>query len=129
NKFVFHGSYTNDAIIDEQDLLDAGLEEFKKVNQPPVNLQMSVVNFLQDVQFEKLKDRISLGDTVRLKSKALNRYIQAKIIEISYDFNNQSFQLTIANEKDLSDEWTTLLEKVYSSANTSTAVNIQKSQW
>lgn len=129
NKFIHHGSYTNDAIIDEQDLLDAGLEEFKKVNQPSISFQLSVVNFLEDVQFEKLKDRISLGDTVRLRSKALNRYLEAKIIEIAYNFDNDSFTLTIANEKDISDEWTTMLEKVYSSANTSTTVNIQKYQW
>lgn len=129
NKFIHHKTHTNDSIVDEEDLLEEGLEVFKKVNQPPVVLNLSVANFLEDVNFEMLKDRIALGDTVRLKSEIMGIYIEAKIIEINFDFNSQSFNLTIANEKNLKDDWTALLDKIYSSSNTSTTVDMDKHKW
>lgn len=129
DNYIHVQTYTNDSISDEQDLLDDALIAFKKVNQPPIRLTMSLANFLEDVDHRYLKNRIVIGDIVRFKSVEINEYIEARIIEITRDVDNQSFSLTIANEKDLKDDWQILRDRIYNAGNTSTTVNLDRYKW
>ena len=126
-EFIHTGYYTNDAITEDEDLLEDGKVAFKKVNQPPITIDLGIVNFMNDIEFEKLKDRIVLGDTVKVKSEDLDVYVSLKIIEIAY--SNDNINLTISNEKDLRDDMSKLVDEIYSSSHTSTVVDTNKGNW
>lgn len=129
DNFIHVQSYTNDSIVDEDDLLADGIEAFKKVNQPPIRLNISLANFLEHLDEKFTKNRIVIGDIIRFKSLELDEYIEARIIEIIYDVDNQSYSLTIANEKDLKDDWQILRDRIYNAGNTSTTVNLDRYRW
>lgn len=126
NKFIIQKDFMDDTISDEKDLLDASIEHFKKVTEPSITMSMNIVNFLNDLEYVADRDKINLGDTGKLKSETLEVSISSKIIEITYDFDNDDISLTIANEKDLVDDNSKLVDMIYSSANTSTMVNMNK---
>jgi len=128
-EFTHAGYYTNDAITSDEDLLEDGKVAFNKVNQPPITINLSIVNFMNDIRFEKLKDRIALGDTVKVKSEDLDVYVSLKIIEIAYNLENDNITLTISNEKDLRDDMSKLVDEIYSSSHTSTIVDTNKGNW
>lgn len=46
-EFINEQEWANDNLYDETDLYEAGLEEMKKRNTPPINITMSIVNFLE----------------------------------------------------------------------------------
>lgn len=129
NEFIHQKPYTNDSIVDEQDLLDDGIEAFKQANQPPITISLNLVNFLNDIEHKAIHNRIALGDTVKVKSEEIDVFVELKIIEIGYNFESDSISLTISNEADLRDDFAKLTDKIYSASNTSTQVNIDKSKW
>ena len=129
NEFIHHKTYTNSSITDDEDLFKDGIDAFKKVNQPPITISLDLVNFLNDVEFEKIHNRIALGDTVKIKSEEIDVYVSLKIIEIGYNHSNDGISLTISNEEDLRDDMAKLVDKIYTSSNTSTQVNIDKYKW
>lgn len=126
NKYIIHQDFRDDTISDEQDLLDAGIEFFKKINEPAITLNMKIVNFLNDLEYVADRDKINLGDTVQLKSQSLDISISSKIIEITFDIDNDDFSLTIANERELKDDNSKLVDMIYSAANTSNTVDMNK---
>lgn len=129
NKFITEQDYTNDMIVDEEDLLEDGIEAFKRFRTPEINLTMSIYNFLNDIEHINDRDKIGLGDTISIYSKRLNVDTQAKIIEIEFDFENQDISLQIANEKDILDGDARLLDMIYNANNTSNTVNMNKFKW
>lgn len=129
NNFIITKEHNNDSIIDDEDLLEEGIEVFIAMREPKVNLSMSLVNFLTVVEAQNDWDKLGLGDTITLESKRLRILITAKIIGISYDFENDSISLTIANEKEIRDSDAKLLSMLYDASNTSTIVNMDKYKW
>jgi len=126
NKYIIGKDFSDDTIVEEQDLLDAATKHFKTVNEPAIAMSFKVVNFLNDMEYVAERDKINLGDTVKLISETLDVSISSKIIEISYDFDNNDISLTIANDKDLKDDDSKLVDMIYSSHNTSTSVDMNK---
>ncbi len=126
NKYIKGKDFTDDTIVEEQDLLDASMKHFKTINEPAITMSFNIANFLNDMEYVADRDKINLGDTVKLISETLSISISSKIIEISYDFDNNDISLVIANDKDLQDDDSKLVDMIYSSHNTSTTVNMNK---
>src|SRR5690606_10989292 len=55
--------------------------------------------------------------------------ISSKIIEINYNFEEDSIDLTIANEKEIKDDYKKLIDMIYGADKTSTVVNMDKWKW
>ena len=129
NNFIITKEHTNDSIINDEDLLEEGIEVFMSLREPKVNLTLDLVNFLSIVEAQNDWDKLGLGDTVTLESKRLGILITAKIIGISYNFENDSISLTIANEKEIQDSDEKLAKMLNDATKTSTIVNMDKFKW
>lgn len=129
NKFIIEKEYTNETIVDERDLLQEGIEVFESFREPKVSLNMGIANFLSVVEAQNDWSKLALGDTSELESKRLKVSISSKIIEIDFDFENDSIDLTIANEKEIKDDYKKLIDMIYGADKTSTAVNMDKWKW
>ena len=129
NKFINSKTYTNSSISNEQDLLDEGAKVFKQYNVPPTSLNISLVNFLNDFEFDNIKDRIAIGDTVTAKLQDLDLELSMKINQIKYNFESDSISLTVTNLKDLRDDWQKFLSTIYTANNTSATVDMGKHLW
>lgn len=129
NKFIIEKEHINETIVDEHDLLQEGIEVFESFREPKISLNLSIANFLSVVEAQNDWHKLSLGDTVKLQSKRLKVSISSKIIEINYDFESDNIDLTIANEKEIKDDYKKLIDMVYGSDKTSTVVNMDKWKW
>lgn len=124
--YVVEKEYTNDTVVDEEDLLAEGIKAFNEFREPSFTMSMNIENFLSNVESQHDWNKIRLGDIVKLESKRLRVGIQAKIIERRFDFDNDSIDLVIANEKDLKDDFAKMLADIYSANQTSTSYNMNK---
>lgn len=129
DQFIVEKEFVDDSIVDEEDLLEVGIEAFEKYREPSINLNMSITNFLSHVESQNDHDKLGLGDTVSVESKRLGVDIKAKITEIEFDFDKDDIALTIANERDISDSDSRFLDMIYSANNTSNIVNNNKFKW
>lgn len=127
--YVNMRDHTNDTIIDEEDLLEEAINVFNEFREPKVNLSMSIINFLSVVEAQNDWNKLYLGDIVTTESQRLGVSIQAKIIEIEYNFENDGINLVIANEKEIKDADAKWLEQLYGAEQTSTSLSMNKYKW
>lgn len=129
NKYIIEKEHSNDTIIDDEDLLKEGMDAFNQARTPKVSLSMNIINFLSVVESQNDWNKLYLGDIVTTESKRLDVKIEAKIIEIDYDFEGDSISLVIANEQDIKDDSSKWLDQLYNAGQTSTQVSMNKYKW
>lgn len=129
NDFIIVKDYTNDTIIDVEDLLKEGLEAFKKFREPKISLKINIVNFLEMVDCQHDWDKLSIGDTIIVSLERLGVNTSAKIIEINYDFEEKEIVLTIANEKEIRDTDQQFRDLLAAGNKANTQIILDKYKW
>ncbi|MGG2053897.1 phage tail protein [Lysinibacillus pakistanensis] len=129
NKYIIVKEHHNDSITDEKDLLEEAKEIFKTLNEPPIHVNVGLEGYLSNLHETMSMKQIAIGDIIRVQNDELRVRLTLKIIEMQFDFNNDSVNLTIANGKDVVDENGKLKKVIYDISNTSTTVNMDKYKW
>lgn len=128
-QFIIEKEYTNESITDELELLEEAKTVLRQNQEPAIRLTVSIIDFLSVVECQNDWDKLGLGDTIRIRYDRLKVNLQAKIIEINYDFENFTISLTIANEQDLKDGTDKLMDLLNKADITSTIVQMDKNGW
>lgn len=107
NNFIIEKTYINDNIIDPYDLLEAGKEYFKTINEPALVLNLNLVNFMGMIEsyydHNKLfyeAFRTGLYDTIIVRHEMYDLNIACMILEITYNFENDEIQFTVSNVRE-----------------------------
>src|SRR5690606_35537052 len=101
NMFIIEEEFIDDRFIDDKDLYEEAKKRFDEVKIPQLNIKIDIVNFLEILEEQRNWNQLYLGDKVIVKYEPFNLKVEAKIIEIEYDYENGDINLTIANFKDL----------------------------
>lgn len=128
-EYIIVRDYNNENHINDQELYDDSLDKFKELQKPQMSITLDIVNFLEIVEEQSNWDKLVLGDKVIIEYEKINTKVSAKIIEISYDYEESNINLTIANTKDIRDEDKKLDDHLTKAINTSTTVSMEKNRW
>lgn len=128
-KFTQEEDWSDDNHIDENDLYEAAIVEMKKKNSPPINISLGIVNFLDVVEEQRNWDKLNIGDIIKIKHDPLNIFVEAKIVEISFDFESGSINLSISNTKKVKSLEDGLKEFFYTVKKNDTDYNVRKEDW
>lgn len=100
--FLYYSTYTNDAFLDENDLVNAGRRELDLTCKPTEDIEIDVVNFLNriiDNGFRKhWRGILSLGDVIVLQDNDDNEYFRY-LVATTRDFDSNSLSLELSNKK------------------------------
>ena len=133
NQFIIEKELKNEYISDPEQLLVWAKKQMLKLIEPQVKVEIDVVNFLQCLDPECVTDRTKLtlsgGDTVRIVDDKFNINIEAKIIEMDINFDDESIKLTISNESEIKSDKEKFLEKINSGMSASTEISFNKFKW
>lgn len=129
NDYIIEKEHYNDSITNDKDLLEEAYDVFDDVRQPPINLSLSIDNFLTSIEPNFDEDKLSIGDILSLNSKDMNVNISAKITEISFNYESGDVSISVSNTKRVNDDFSDLISKLNLASNTSTTVNIDKWKW
>src|SRR5699024_4877164 len=96
---IYEDEWTDDNHFDANDLYEAGFEQLKKVNEPPVNITTSLVNFMAMLSEKHNWDRFDVWDIIRIQHDRLGMDLNVHISEITFPFDGEeSISVTIKNE-------------------------------
>ncbi|MDG0874540.1 phage tail protein [Paenibacillus thiaminolyticus] len=129
NLYVIEREFSDEKYIDEQDLYEAALEKFKELQRPRTTFRIDIVNFLEIVEEQHNWDKLVVGDWVTIKHERLQIEIEARIAEMTYDYEDGNISLTISNARDVSDAQKRLEKFIYDSKSTSIVVDSNKKKW
>jgi len=118
--------WTNQSLISPEDLYFYGLDEMEKRKNPTTIIQINMVNFLEILEEQLNWNKINLGDSISIIHKQLGIDLTARIIEVSYDFENYEIQLTISNVKSKNSKLSDIL---YQTTSVVDIIDISKLKW
>ncbi len=127
--YIHEDDWSDENIIDDTELYNAGLEELSKRNSPPVNISISLIDFLSVVEERHNWDKLNIGDLVNIIHPTLGVKIQTKIIEITYDFESESINLSISNSKRIVDAFEKIRTDIYNNNKSSQDYKNRKINW
>lgn len=127
--YIIEDEFTDDNIIDPTDLYNEGISELGKRNSPPVNISISLIDFLACVEESYNWNRLSIGDLVNIIHPTLGIKVQAKITQIDYDFEGESIQVGISNGTIILSDFEKVIMNSYNSNRTTTDYNNRKIDW
>ncbi|PLR99653.1 phage tail protein [Bacillus sp. T33-2] len=128
-QFTIRRTWTDENYFDDKELLEASKEKFLEYKLPKTVINLDIINFLQVLEEQRNWDKLSIGDEIGIRYDKIKVDIRAKITQITFDYDSQSIQLTIANVKDLFGDAARMLEMLKSSYSTSTSVDSSKYKW
>jgi phage minor structural protein len=129
SQFIIEREWTDGNYISEKDLYEEAIKRFEELKKPKTVIKIDIVNFLQIVEAQRDWDKLNLGDTITISYDKLNINVQAKLIEIDFDYEDEQVNLTIANVKDLESDEEKLVKMLYKSVSTSTTLSMKEYKW
>ena len=127
--FVITKEYIDEMISNPEDLKNRALEKFKELKNPVVTIEISMVNFLELIEEHYNWDKLDLGTIVNVLYDKFDITIEARIIQMDFDFDNKSITLIISNVKDIETNQEKFIEALYGAVSTSTTVDLEKRNW
>lgn len=128
-QYIIKRTWTDENYFDDEELLKGAKEKFLEYKTPKTTINLDIINFLQVVEEQSNWDKLNIGDEIGIRYEKINIDVRAKITQISYDYDANSINLTIANVKDLFGEAARLLEMLKTSYATSTSLQSSKTNW
>ena len=129
--FTIEDDFTDTNIAEETELYKAALEYFQEVNKPKTSINIDIINFLDVLEEQDNWDKLVLGDIIKIKYNKFNVNTNVRIVEISYDFENDNVNLTITNLKDFTftNDVDALSKLIHRSTNIIKAIKVSKPRW
>lgn len=124
--FIFEKDYRDIAYINPQELYEDGLEIMQKINQPPIDININIVDFLNIVECQHDWNKLKLGDIVSIQQLKYNINIELRIIGFSHDIDNNELTLRLSNKSSLNDPDMQLAELIENAISTTTTLDINK---
>ena len=124
--YIHLDDWSDDNIIDENDLYEAGYKQLRKVSQPPVNISMDIVNFMEMVSEQKNWNRLNIGDIIKIEHPPLGIYIEARVTGINIDDESGSISIEISDSEKVRTVQDRMAEKFYTASKVNTDYNARK---
>lgn len=126
NPFIITRSWHNDNYTDEEQLYEAGKEEFEKIRSPKIIAEIGIVNLLELIEEQKNWDKLNIGDTVVIEHEKLEIDVTAKMMEFNFDYESGSVSVVIANVKEIMNDKEKFMQEHYNSVSSSTVFSQSK---
>jgi len=133
NDLTLESSYIDSTITSKgntvevlEELLTEAQKQLAMLSTPSFSATVDLVDFLSCEETSYDKDKLKIGDMIKVRHPDLDIFIDAKIVEIEQNFDNFGLNISIANEKDLKNGFTNAqsLLKSVSSLNGTVSVNL-----
>jgi hypothetical protein len=127
--FVITKEFVDEMIANPEELKNRAIEKFEELKNPIVTIEIDIVNFLEVLEEHYNWNKLELGTLVSVLYDKFEVMIQAKIIQMDFDFDNKTITLMISNIKDIKTNQEKFIDALYGAISTSTTVTLEKNNW
>jgi len=95
---TFESTWSNTNYTDPFELLAAGQAALKKLNEPTIEFEIDVVDFLNIVECQHDWDKLVLGDFINVEYKKLNINVEVRLVGIEHNIDSNELSLKFSNK-------------------------------
>ena len=96
--FRIEKDWVNEDYIDANELFEAGTRQFEKQKRVKAVIDISIVNLFNVIEEDFYRDKIKVGDIVRVSDYQRNVQYKAPIISVEYNFEDNEASIKIAED-------------------------------
>lgn len=123
--FIFEDEWTNESIIDENDLLKEGRKYLNENSAPKINITTEIINFFEVPSEWHNWTRFKKGDLILIEVNELGTKVRARIQELLY--GETTINVVISNvESTIKDTLTRISNKLLAGDNLNKTYNFSK---
>lgn len=126
DNFIFERDYIDNTYIDAEELYNEGYKILSRINQPPVEFEIGVVDFLNIVECQHDWDKLRVGDIININYSKFNIDIELRLINYTHDVENNNLSLKFSNKSSLNDPNMALEEILENTISTTTSLDINR---
>ena len=130
--FIYYDTYSNDALLNAEDLMSIGRRELELNCKPTCNIDIDVINFMSRIIDNGFRQHWSgelvLGDIISLQDNDGNEYLRY-LVSITRDFKNNGLQLTLSNKKTNIDNTKVISDWLSQASRNLRTINSNKYLW
>ena len=127
--YIIESEFRDDRYIDEEELYRDALNKFEEAKSPSVVIEASIDNIIDSLEEDYYSDKVVLGDIARVTDKEMNVEMKSLIVELSFDLDNNTCDVTIANGDIEKDGYDRILSVLYDTQSTTTMLENNKHKW
>jgi phage minor structural protein len=129
DSYILDDTWIDDNYTTAKDLYEEGLKKFEEIRKPKVVIEIEIENLLNIIEEQYYWDKIVIGDLIKVKYPRMNIEYMAKIIEITFNLEEQTATLTVANNADLLNDTEKLVQLLNQTSNAVSLVTANKYKW
>ena len=127
--YIIEGEFRDDRYIDEEELYHDALKKFEEAKSPSVVIEASIDNIIDSLEEDYYSDKVVLGDIARVTDKEMSVEMKSLIVELAFDLDNNTCDVTIANGDIEKDGYDRILSVLYDTQSTTTMLENNKYKW
>ena len=127
--YIIESEFRDDRYIDEEELYRDALKKFEESKSPNIVIEASIDNIIDSLEEDYYSDKVVLGDIARVTDKEMSVEMKSLITELSFDLDNNTCDVTIANGDIEKDGYDRILSVLYDTQSTTTMLENNKHKW
>lgn len=127
--YIIESEFRDDRYIDEEELYRDALKKFEESKSPNIVIEASIDNIIDSLEEDYYSDKVVLGDIARVTDKEMSVEMKSLITELSFDLDNNTCDVTIANGDIEKDGYDRILSVLYDTQSTTTMLENNKYKW
>ncbi|GCD11791.1 phage tail protein [Clostridium tagluense] len=132
DEFVKEDTWQKDIFVDffnAYELLSEGIITLKKLSKPRIEFELDIIDLLNIIDCQKDWDKINIGDIVNIYYDKFNIAIEARLIKINHNIDENSLSVTISTDDELDDPAKYLSQIAGNANNAKNSIDIFKHGW
>lgn len=127
--YIRDKTWSNAHIFDEAELLAEGKKILQTLNQPPMEFDVDLLNFLQVVDCQHDWNKLVLGDIINIHYGNFDVDIQVRLIGYTHDPDSNGLKLQFSNKDAIDNPYVFLKDILKQAISTSTEIDMSKYKW
>lgn len=127
DQFIIEKEFNEPSFIDATELKNEGLSILSRINQPPIQVSLDVISFLDVVDAQYTWNLFRLGDIINIQYSKFNINIELRLINFVHSPFDNSLQLTFSNKSKINDPNMLLQDILQNAISTNTTLNTNRS--
>lgn len=129
DNLTFEKNYHNANFSEEDELYKQAWQEIKKINEPPVQFEIDIIDFLNVIECQHDWSKLSIGDFINVEYNKFGIEAEVRLTGIIHEIDNNKLKLQFTNKKMFETSSKYLSDLIGISKDTGRTLSVFKHQW
>lgn len=127
--FIREKTWQDSDISDEEELYNEAVIQLQRINQPPIQFEIDIIDFLKVVECQHDWDKLKKGDIINVTYDKFDTDIEVRLIGMVHNEDSNELKLKFSNKNKIDDPYQYFKDIINMAVSTSSTLDMSKYKW